>query len=92
MGDTLLKKQKENKMNSNMTQFLALEKKFNEYIEKFKWWNGTEFGTIVGMFAALVEKSEIAWVICFVVFIFESVMAFIYMKKTDKILEEMRKL
>lgn len=79
-------------MNSNMTQYLALEKKFNEYSEKFKWWNGTEFGTIVGMFAALVGKSEIAWVICFVVFIFESVMAFIYMKKTDKILEEMKKL
>ena len=79
-------------MNSNMTQYLALEKKFNEYSEKFKWWNGTEFGTIVGMFAALVGKSKIAWVVCFVVFIVESVMAFVYMKKTDKILEEMRKL
>ena len=75
-----------------MTQFLALEKKFNEYNRKFNWWNGTEFGTIVGAFAALVGQSVIAWVVCLVVFIFESAMAFIYMKKTDKILEEMSKL
>ena len=75
-----------------MTQYLALKEKFNEYSEKFKWWNGTEFGTLVGMLAASVGKSVIAWGICIVAFIFESVMAFIYLKKTDKILEEMKKL
>ena len=79
-------------MNSNMTQYLALEKKFNEYTEKFKWWNGTSIGTIVGMFAALVGKSATAWVVCVIAFIFESVIAVAYLKKTDKILEEMRKL
>ena len=79
-------------MNSNMTQYLALEKKFKEYSEKFKWWNGTGFGTIVGMFAALVGKSATAWVVCVIAFIFESMIAFTYLKKTDKILEEMSKL
>lgn len=79
-------------MNSNMTQYLALEKKFNEYNIKFEWWNGTELGTLVGMFAGLVGKSATAWFVCAIAFIFESVMAFIYLKKTDKILEEMSKL
>lgn len=79
-------------MNSNMTKYLALEKKFRECGEKFRWWNGMEFGTIVGMIAGLVGESTIAWGICTIVFIFESVMAFIYLKKTNKILDEISKL
>lgn len=79
-------------MNSNMTQYLALKEKFDKYNTKFKWWNGAEFGTIVGMFATLVGKSSTAWAICVIAFILESAIAFTYLKKTDKILEEMSKL
>ena len=79
-------------MNSNMTQYLALEKKFNEYNEKFNWWNGMESGTIVGMFASFMGKSVIAWFVCAIACIFEFMMAFTYLKKIDKILEEMSKL
>ena len=75
-----------------MTQYLALEKKFNEYGEKFKWWNGAEFGTIIGTVATMMGKSITAWVICVVAFIFETVIVFTYLKKRDKILEEMSKL
>lgn len=79
-------------MNSNMTKYLALEKKFNEYGGKFRWWNGIEFGTILGMVAGLMGKSTTAWAVCAIAFIFEAVIAFIYLKKINKTLEEMRKL
>lgn len=79
-------------MNSDMTKYLALEKKFRDYGGKFRLWNGMEFGTIVGMVAGVIGGSTTAWVICVIAFIIESMMAFIYLKKSNKILEEMGKL
>lgn len=66
-----------------------LVNKFLEYVNKFKWWNGAEFGTIVGLFATLFDKGSIAWIICLIAFVLESIIAYRHMKKADKILAEL---
>ena len=90
MGNTLLKKQRENKMNSNMTQYLALEKKFTQYGEKFKFWNGMEFGIIIAMILTIPDTTR--YLIAVGCWLIATVFAAIYLHKTKKIIEEMEKI
>lgn len=79
-------------MNSNMTQYLALEKKFKEYGKKAVWWNIAQYGTTIGLLVTQAGESITAWAICLIAFILETVVVFTYLKKRDKILKEVSKL
>ena len=70
-------------------QFFELERQFNRNSEKFNWWNGAEFGTLLGSFATLF--TPVYWWL-FGAFWVEVAFACYYQRKNKKILAEMDKL
>lgn len=70
-------------------EFWKLSRKFDSNQEKFAWWNGAEFGTIVGMVVTLHSKAY--WWL-FSAFCVEFVFAWYYQRQNKKILAEMDKL
>lgn len=78
-------------MTEKQEQFFELERQFNRNIEKFNWWNGAEFGTILGGIVC-VFVSPIHYWILFAAFCVEFGFALHYQRKGKKILNEMEEL
>lgn len=76
-------------MSKRDEQFFELDRQFNRNNEKFMWWNGAEFGTLLGQFATLF--TPVYWWL-FGAFWVEFVFACYYQRKNKKILAEMDKL
>lgn len=73
-----------------MTQYLALEKKFNKYGEKFKFWNGMQFGIIIAMILTITDNTR--YLIAVGCWLIVTVFAAIYLYKIKKIIKEMEKI
>ena len=76
-------------MTERQEKFWELSKQFDRYEEKFMWWNGAEFGTLLGMLATLFTHVY-WWLFC--AFWVEFAFAYYYTRKNKKILKEMDKL
>lgn len=72
-------------------QFWELEKQFYKNDWRFSWWNGAEFGTMLGMLGALFNESACYWWLLGA-FCIECGFAYYYLRKNKKILKEMDKL
>lgn len=76
-------------MTERQEKFWELSKQFDRYEKKFMWWNGAEFGTLLGMLATLF--THVYWWL-FGAFWVEFAFACYYQRKNKKILAEMDKL
>lgn len=70
-----------------LEKFWDIEREFNQFHEKFEWWNGAEFGTLIGMIVALFTKTGYWWL--FSAWLVETIFAWRYMKKCKKVLAKM---
>lgn len=75
----------------NNEKFFELNREFDHNHAKFNWWNGAEFGTILGGIVC-VFVSPIHYWILFAAFCVEFGFACYYQRKNKKILAEMDKL
>ena len=76
---------------NNIERFFELDREFDHNHAKFNWWNGAEFGTIIGGIVMIFVNPLCYWIL-FAVFCVEFGFALHYQKRGDKILEEMKKL
>lgn len=70
-----------------LEQFWDIEREFNAFHEKFEWWNGAEFGTLIGMIVTLFTKNGYWWL--FGAWVVETVFAWRYMRKSREVLAKM---
>lgn len=77
----------------NKELFFELDKKYYKNHDKFKWWNGTEFGTMVGMWLFVFDTPvDYRFWVLLVFWVIEAIMAGIYLKRIDKVLKDMERL
>lgn len=77
----------------NKELFFELDKKYYDAHSKFRWWNGAEFGTMAGMWLFILDTPvDYRFWILLCLWGIEAIMAYIYLKKIDKILKEMERL
>lgn len=76
---------------TNTEKFCELYKDFETVYDKFSWWNGAEFGTLLGCFILIFAQPLYYWIL-FVAFWIEFAFACYYQRQAKKILEEMEKL
>ena len=72
-------------------KFFELDREFSRNHAKFAWWNGAEFGTILGMILTLFIKAVCYWFL-FAAFCVEFGFAWYYQRCDKKILAEMENL
>ena len=70
--------------------FYEICRDFDQNNAKFNWWNGAEFGTILGQIITLFEHSNCWWWL-FGAFWVEFAMACYYQRRGHKILKKMDK-
>lgn len=75
----------------NTERFFELSREFDRNHAKFNWWNGAEFGTILGGIVC-VFVSPIHYWILFAAFCVEFGFALYYQRCEKKILNEMEEL
>lgn len=78
-------------MTEKQEQFFELERQFNRNSEKFMWWNGAEFGTILGSIVCVFISHIHCWILLGAFWV-EFAFACYYQRKNKKILAEMDKL
>ena len=78
-------------MSKRDEQFFELSREFDRIHAKFNWWNGAEFGTILGGIVC-VFVSPIHYWILFAAFCVEFGFALHYQRKGKKILNKMEEL
>lgn len=78
-------------MTEKQEQFFELSREFDRNHAKFMWWNGAEFGTILGGIVCAFVSPIHYWIL-FGAFWVEFAFACYYQRKTKKILAEMDKL
>ena len=78
-------------MKNNTEKFFELDREFNRNLAKFNWWNGVEFGTILGGIVCLFISPIHYWIL-FCAFCIEFMFALHYQRRGKKILNEMKEL
>ena len=76
-------------MTKRQEKFWKLSRQFDNYHGKTMWWNGAEFGTLLGALATLF--TDVYWWL-FGAFCVEFGFVYYYQHKNKKILKEMEKL
>lgn len=71
-------------------KFFKICKEFDVNHAKFNWWNGAEFGTLLGQIITLYEHSTCYWWL-FSAFWIEFVFTWYYQRNGRKILKKMDK-
>lgn len=78
-------------MENNTEKFFELDREFSRNLAKFSWWNGAEFGTILGGIVCAFISPIHYWIL-FGAFWVEFGFAWHYQRRGKKILNEMKEL